>query len=126
MANIQLAANLRYLRDLYDQSQDDAGEIFGISRQAVSNYENLTRMPDLDMLVRIARYYHLTLDQLILHNLANPDSTSSEVTPHNLAIEDATENSIYLTGDEVDFIMSLRSLSNDNRMIIKGFLNSNK
>ena len=69
MANIQLAANLRYLRELNKQNQEDTGAVFNITRQAYSNYETMTRTPDLDMLVRIATYYDLTLDQLILQDL---------------------------------------------------------
>lgn len=126
MANIQLAANLRYLRELSKQRQEDTGALFSVTRQAYSNYETMTRTPDLDMLVRIASYYELTLDQLILHNLANPDSTSKEKMPNNMALHKSTDNSIYLTDEELELILNFRSLSEEDRTIIKGFTKSKR
>ena len=69
MANIQLAKNLLYLRTLYNLKQDDIANLFNITRQACSNYEKSTRTPDLDVLASFAAYFHVTLDQLILHDL---------------------------------------------------------
>ena len=128
MANIQLAANLIHLRKSNNQSQDDIAELFNISRQAVSNYENMNRTPDLEFLVRFASYYELNLDQLILHNLANPSSTRTEDGPHNPAIRKSKliDQSLYLTDEEVDLIMDYRCLSDGDRAIIKGFSQSKK
>lgn len=126
MANIQLAKNLRYLRKLNKHKQDDIAEIFNISRQAVSNYENMYREPDLELLVRIATYYELNLDQLILHNLANPSSTSTEDGPHNLAIQKSKEHSIYLTDEEVELIMNFRALPDAERTLLSGFAKPKK
>ena len=126
MANIQLAANLVHLRKSNNQSQDDIAELFNISRQAVSNYENMNRTPDLEFIVRFASYYKLNLDQLILHNLANPSSTNTEDGPHNLAIKESKNHSIYLTDKEVELIMDFRGLSDEDRSLIKGFTQSKK
>ena len=63
MANIQLAENLRRLRTDHDYTQTQIGDKLNISRQAYSNYETGKRIPDLDILIRIADIYHVTLEQ---------------------------------------------------------------
>lgn len=60
MANIQLAKNLRALRDANNLNQGDLSDMLNISRQAYSNYENSKRTPDLDSLLRLASFYHVT------------------------------------------------------------------
>lgn len=126
MANIQLAENLRHLRKLNNQKQEDIAEIFNISRQAISNYENMNREPDIVTLVRFASYYKLNLDQLVLHNLANPSSTATEDGPHNLAIQKSKNHSIYLTDEEVELIMNFRALSDSDRALVNGFTKPKK
>ncbi|MCI2057390.1 MAG: helix-turn-helix domain-containing protein [Oscillibacter sp.] len=47
-------------------TQQDMAEKLGISRQAVSNWENDKNLPDIEMLISMSRVFHLTLDELIL------------------------------------------------------------
>ena len=37
-----------------------------ISREALSYYENGKRSPDIDMLVKLSRYFNVSIDYLIL------------------------------------------------------------
>ena len=117
MANIQLAKNLLYLRTLYNLKQDDIANLFNITRQACSNYEKSTRTPDLDVLASFAAYFHVTLDQLILHDLkaegftadSDPSSVMMESkTPYMQGIEKNTGNYIYLTEEELNLILAFR------------------
>lgn len=135
MANIQLAKNLLYLRTLYNLKQDDIANLFNITRQPCSNYEKSTRTPDLDVLASFAAYFHVTLDQLILHDLkaegftadSDPSSVMMESkTPYMQGIEKNTGNYIYLTEEELNLILAFRSSSDEQRKIVTGFLNSDK
>lgn len=92
MANIQLAKNLLYLRTLYNLKQDDIANLFNITRQACSNYEKSTRTPDLDVLASFAAYFHVTLDQLILHDLKAEGFTADS---DSFFCYDGVKNSIY-------------------------------
>lgn len=47
-------------------TQEQVATQLHISRQAVSNWENNKNLPDIEMIVDIARTFHLSLDQLIL------------------------------------------------------------
>ena len=71
MSNIQLANNLRHLRKQHELTQKDLSRMLNISRQAYSNYETSKRTPDLDSLLYLSRFYHISLDTLVLRNPAD-------------------------------------------------------
>lgn len=131
MSNIQLANNLRFLRTKHKLTQDDLSSLLNISRQAYSNYETSKRTPDLDSLLHISRFYRITIDELVLNNLqstyhTNAPKNGDEYIPYVvMAKEKNTGNSIYLSREELDFITKYRSLSEENKQILAGFL-SNK
>lgn len=50
-------------------TQEGFAEELGVSRQAVSKWENGTSIPDVQLLLRIADFYNLTLDQLVRDDL---------------------------------------------------------
>lgn len=131
MSNIQLARNLRYLRKKYGLTQDELKEHLNISRQAYSNYERCERIPDLDTLVRLAQFYRISLDALVLTNLRTSDASdrfADEVAPYDYRYAEAKETgtSIYLTENELNFIADFRSLSDEAKQILTGFLKSTK
>lgn len=131
MSNIQLANNLRFLRTKHKLTQDDLSSLLSISRQAYSNYETSKRTPDLDSLLHISRFYRISIDELVLDNLQSTYHTSAlktgeEYIPYVvMAKEKNTGNSIYLSREELDFIIKYRALSEENKQILAGFL-SNK
>ena len=131
MTNIQLANNLRFLRTKHKLTQDDLSSLLNISRQAYSNYETSKRTPDLDSLLHISRFCRISIDELVLDNLQSTYHTSAlktgeEYIPYVvMAKEKNTGNSIYLSREELDFIIKYRALSEENKQILAGFL-SNK
>ena len=131
MSNIQLANNLRFLRTKHKLTQDDLSSLLNISRQAYSNYETSKRTPDLDSLLHISRFYRISIDELVLDNLQSTYHTSAlktgeEYIPYVvMAKEKNTGKSIYLSREELDFIIKYRALSEENKQILAGFL-SNK
>ena len=85
MANLQLARNLRFLRKKNHLNQEDLANMLSISRQAYCNYENSSRTPDIENLVILAAHFHISLDQLILHDLEDEallDSSSFSSAIH--------------------------------------------
>lgn len=67
-----LAQNLRYLREQKGLSQRECAEIFGLSGSAVTMWEQDQRKPDIEMIARLAEYFGVTLDELVLKNLKPP------------------------------------------------------
>lgn len=130
MANIQLSRNLKYLRDAAGWTQDDISALLNMSRQAYSNYENMNRTPDLDTLTRFADLYRVSLDALVCQDL----SGFAPAAPSGLICEDGGSrysrvgvegrDIIYLTKEEAEFISKFRTLSPENKQILRGFLDA--
>lgn len=78
------------IRKLNNLSQEAFAEELGVSRQAVSKWENGASIPDITMLTRIADYYNLTLDQLVRDEF---DLSQSEILHEELSkAQDVTHN----------------------------------
>ena len=56
---------LRMLRAKYKLSQQDIGNIVGLTGQAVSRWENDITQPDNESLVKLAKYFDVTTDYLL-------------------------------------------------------------
>ncbi len=129
MPNIQLSSNLRYLRKQRGLTQSQMGDILNISRQAYSNYETNNRTPDLDTLLFLSDFYKVNLNDLVLTSLKDrdkyPDKISEDTVPYTFTKNSKTGNTIYLTDEEMDIIFRFRTLSNENKQIITGFLHAN-
>lgn len=57
---------LREIRKKKQYSQLKVAMDLSISREALSYYENGKRSPDVDMLVKLSDYFHVSIDYLIL------------------------------------------------------------
>ena len=56
---------LKKLRKEKKLSQLKVAMDLSISREALSYYENGKRSPDVDMLVKMSRYFHVSIDYLV-------------------------------------------------------------
>lgn len=54
------------LRNAAKLSQEEFAEVFGVSQQSVQKWESGTTVPDLDKLIKISKYFGLSLDSLVL------------------------------------------------------------
>lgn len=62
---MQFYKNLKRARMRMGKSQIEVAKAVGISNAALSNYETGYREPDLQTLLSLARYYGITLDELV-------------------------------------------------------------
>lgn len=53
------------LRTARNLSQEELGELLGVSRQSISKYENNSAVPDLDRVVKLAEIFEVSLDELV-------------------------------------------------------------
>jgi transcriptional regulator with XRE-family HTH domain len=61
----KFAERLKELRLQKGVSQRKLGETLGVVNQTVSFWETGSREPDLDMLVKIAKYFEVSTDYLV-------------------------------------------------------------
>jgi|GEM_PF-5056832 len=62
---LYLADNMKYLRAKWGRSQQQLADELGITRTRYSKYEYGMAEPPIDLLVKIARYYGLTIDDIV-------------------------------------------------------------
>lgn len=122
MSNIQLAANLRRLRADHEYTQTQIGAKLNISRQAYSNYETGKRIPDLDILIRIASLYHITLEQLIMQPCSGTGAVRQNSGPYYVGIEIENADTIYLTKEEVELLSHYRNADEDEQKLTRKVL----
>lgn len=61
---IDLAVRLRQLRMDKHLRQEQVADLIGVTKAAVSAYENDIRQPSYDVLIRLANLYRVSLDYL--------------------------------------------------------------
>jgi len=64
-----IASKLKMLRNNKKLTQEEVAEVFAVSPQAVSKWENGISSPDISMLPQIARYYGISMDELFSYKL---------------------------------------------------------
>lgn len=70
------AFTLKNLRTQRGMSQSDLAHLLGIARTTVSSYENGSRNPDNETLIRIAACFQVSIDTLLGNDTSNVDNTS--------------------------------------------------
>ena len=56
---------IRELRLSYNLSQVDLAKALGVSKQCVSNWENDNIQPSIEMLIKLANFFHVKTDYLL-------------------------------------------------------------
>lgn len=59
------ASRLRQLRLDKNLRQEQVAKLIGVNKSAISSYENNTRQPSFDILVRLATLYRVSTDYLL-------------------------------------------------------------
>ena len=62
---IELGAKIKELRNGRNISQSEFAELLGVTKSAVSSYENGTRLPSYEVLVKISRIFKVSTDYLL-------------------------------------------------------------
>lgn len=77
--------NLEKIRKEHKISQSKLGCALGITQQMISSYEKNISSPNIESLVRLADYFHISVDDLIGHTvLMSDDAKSSKAKFDNL------------------------------------------
>ena len=121
MSNLQLVYNLKTLRKKNLMTQQEVGEMLNISRQAYSNYETGKRAPEIGLLVKLSSFYNVTLDDMIKQTLSpyNGQGVIRERSGNlTVAKEQLSEDTIYLSKEEVEMLMKYRTLSEDDKKFV--------
>ena len=69
---IMFAKRIKFLRQSKELNQVQLAERLGVKKQSISNWENDNIMPSIDMLIRIADFFHVTTDYLLGREVTEP------------------------------------------------------
>lgn len=60
-----IGKQLKFLRELKGKSQQEVCSILNIEQSTLANYENDKRVPKIDILIKLAEYYNVSVDCLL-------------------------------------------------------------
>ncbi len=112
---MSIGERLHELRSQAGYSQEQAAEILGISRQAVSKWESGQGKPDIDNVIRLAEMYHVTTDYILLGRendikIEIPEPPKKEFSPETRRTLSAIAVIAALAAIVVSFITALELL----------------
>ncbi len=62
---INFSSKLKTLRIQHNMTQKDVADRIGVSRAIVASYENGSRRPSYEMLIKLAHLFHVSTDYLL-------------------------------------------------------------
>lgn len=83
--------NIRFLRNTHQMSQSAFAELFGLKRTAVGAYEEGRAEPKVEVFVKFARHFGITLEDLLCRNLADGENTAYNVVSKGIPYVKADE-----------------------------------
>lgn len=75
---MSFGTNLEHLRKDKNISQAKLGSTLGLTQQMISSYKSGTSSPNIDVLLKIANYFNVSLDTLVDYSPHTPDENSAE------------------------------------------------
>jgi len=95
------AIRIKNLRQSRELSQVQLAGKLGVKKQSISNWENDNIMPSIEMLIRIADFFHVSTDYLLWRELQKPDApkmlditnlTPSQIEHIQFIVDDLRQN----------------------------------
>lgn len=88
------AKNLKQIRKENELSQEELAELLGVSRQAVSKWEQGVGYPEVEKLLLLSNTLNVSLDSLMSTRFAKEEKANIEKIPRNILITSPHENVI--------------------------------
>ena len=64
---ILIGAKIKELRNSYRFTQKELAELIGVTKSTIAAYENNSRTPSYEVLIKIATVFHVTTDTILLN-----------------------------------------------------------
>ena len=88
MSNLKIGEKIKIKRKERDLTQEGVANILGVSKAAVSKWENNESYPDITLLPQIARLFHITIDELFSYTLEHKPLVVVNEYHFGFALED--------------------------------------
>lgn len=110
----KIGRNIRLARKAKKQTQEDLGKILGVSKTAIVNYESAQRKISLEHIVKLCKFYELTVNDLLgLKDKEAPEANHFfRVWREEFEDQEFTENEITLLIEFAKLLLNARSVNN--------------
>ena len=88
MSNLKIGEKIKIQRRARNLTQEEVANILGVSKAAVSKWENNESYPDITLLPQIAQLFHITMDELFCYTLEHKPLVVVNEYHFGLALED--------------------------------------
>ena len=75
---MNIGEQINNLRKKHGLSQDDFANLFNVSRQTISNWENGKSYPDLEMIIKVSDYFKISIDELLKNDVQTVKKIDNE------------------------------------------------
>lgn len=87
---------LKELREQYKVTQNDLANYLNVGRPTIAGYETKGKQPDYDKLIKISKFFNVSIDYLIgndlklntLHDNKNTYTTNKNIKTNNIKLAD--------------------------------------
>lgn len=97
---MSFAENLKIMRKEKYLSQEQLAEIMGVSRQAVSKWEQGSGYPETEKLIELATKLDVSLDVLLLDKTPSSDFKEEVIASSEKGFSGPSENAIYIQNED--------------------------
>lgn len=122
MKQKSLALKLLELRQSHNLTQKQLCEALNIGRSTYSYFETGSRIPDVETLLLIARYYGVSLDELVTDSIpqkqrkgTDADFSEIQIIHHLKSKNIPVDFVLELTKADFDFLRNYKDLTDENR-----------
>ncbi|HIS61604.1 MAG TPA: helix-turn-helix transcriptional regulator [Candidatus Scybalomonas excrementigallinarum] len=134
MGKSALSLKLLDLRQQHNLTQKQLSEALHIGRTTYSYYESGTRVPDLETLLSIAKYYQISVDSLV-NEITFPDLATSNSDSYTQNSDDVRilqhikqkkidpNYILSFNKDDIEFLINFKKLDHMNQEELKYLLN---
>ena len=124
MSEFHIAENLKRLRTFHGYKQQEISDKLHISRQAYSNYERGTRLPDLKTASELAALYGISLDRLAYAK--DPARVIAESSPQGHTAVTPVGSTILMNGPEAKMFLTYKQLPETVQKEIREYIKFKK
>lgn len=124
MSQFHIAENLKRLRTFHDYRQQDVSNKLHISRQAYSNYERGTRLPDLETASKLAQFYRISMDRLV--HSKDPVGVIAESAPFGHTALTPVGSTIIMNGPDAKMFLSYKQLPESVQKDVRDYIKFKK
>lgn len=106
---------LKELRARTGKTQTETAKELGLSRQTYSHYENELREPDIQTLIRMAKYFNVSVDELLEHQTPQSPYISIDILELAKKIKNLPPNAQKLVEEQVRLFVDMNDSSDIKR-----------